>query len=222
MSLNVRWPCESLKRRLRKILLSPYLAKVKWLRIQPPMLSDQACTPRKAGLFAPVLWDVGGGDGSEGLNIYRIHAPAYNSYRFHSFPLLPCLNWRDSSRLVWIRWWSFHQAFDAATPCYADLLTLKGAVKFRTFLCSWHRIRGFRPKCMETSWKWNKSSNRRWSSGNPLDAFHDSARPRYSVENDWTLLFPRLEARNPMFVWSLWLSKGQFFGVIDQKSPERT
>ena len=149
MFLNVRWPCESLKRRLRKILLSPYLAKVKWLRIHPPMLSDQACTPRKAGLFAPVLWDVGGGDGSEGLNIYRIHAPAYNSYRFHSFPLLPCLNWRDSSRLVWIRWWSFHQAFDAATPCYADLLTLKGAVKFRTFLCSWHRIRGFRPKCRD-------------------------------------------------------------------------
>ena len=148
---------------------------------------------------------------TEYMHQHTIHIPF--------IPLLPCLNWRDSSRLVWIRWWSFHQAFDAATPCYADLLTLKGAVKFRTFLCSWHRIRGFRPKCMETSWKWNKSSNRRWSSGNPLDAFHDSARPRYSVENDWTLLFPRLEARNPMFVWSLWLSKGQFFGVIDQKSP---
>ena len=32
------------------------------------------------------------------------------------------------------------------------VLALKRAVKFRTFLCSWRRIRGFRPpKCMETS-----------------------------------------------------------------------
>ena len=56
------------KGQARKILPSPYLAKVKWLRIHPPMLSDQACRPRKAGHSAPVLWDVGG-DGSEGLNI---------------------------------------------------------------------------------------------------------------------------------------------------------
>ena len=63
----------------------------------------------------------------------------------------------------------------------------KGAVKFCTFLCSWHRIRGFRPpKRMQTSWKWNKCSDRRCSSGNPLDAFHDSTHPRYFVENDWT------------------------------------
>ena len=105
------------------------------------------------------------------------YKPAYNSYRFHSFPLLPCLNWGHSSKACR----SFHQrAFDAATApsWYADLLgiwrwgslkavlALKGAVKFRTFLCL-HRIRGFRPpKSMETSWKWSKCSNRRCSSGN--------------------------------------------------------
>ena len=83
MYLNVRWPCESLKRSSLKILLSPYLAKVKWLRIHPPMLSDQACTPRKAGHFAPVLWDVGG-DGSEGLNIQNTST----SIQFISFPFI--------------------------------------------------------------------------------------------------------------------------------------
>ena len=72
-----------LKRRPRKILLSRYLAKVRWLRIHPPMLSGQACTPRKASHFAPVLWDVGG-DGSEGLNIQNTRT----SIQFISFPFI--------------------------------------------------------------------------------------------------------------------------------------
>ena len=83
MYLNVRWPCESLKRSSLKILLSPHLAKAKWLRIHPPMLSDQASTPRKTGHIAPVLWDVGG-DGSEGLNIQNTST----SIQFISFPFI--------------------------------------------------------------------------------------------------------------------------------------
>ena len=98
MYLNVRWPCESLKRNSLKILLSPYLAKAKWLRIHPPMLSDQASTPRKTGHIAPVLWDVGG-DGSEGLNIQNTST----SIQFISFPFISppsMLNWGDSSKVL--------------------------------------------------------------------------------------------------------------------------
>ena len=86
MYLNVRWPCESLKRSSLKILLSPYLAKAKWLRIHPPMLSDQASTPRKTGHIAPVLWDVGG-DGSEGLNIQNT-STSIQLIQFISFPFI--------------------------------------------------------------------------------------------------------------------------------------
>ena len=166
--------------RPRKILLCRYLAKVRWLRIHPPMLSDQACTPRKAGHFAPVLWGVGR-DRSEGLN--RIQATAWPSYHFPSFHAYPE---GIPARFVWIRRWSSHQrAFYATTASswFTDLLgiwrwgslkgvlALKRAVKFCTFLCSWHRIRGFRPpKRMETSWKRNTCSSARpgrCSSGNP-------------------------------------------------------
>ena len=181
--------------RPRKILLCRYLAKVRWLKIHPPMLSDQACTPRKAGHFAPVLWGVGH-DRSEGLNR---HIEYKHQHTIHIISL-PCLNWGDSSKVCMDTSVVFPSA--TAPSWYTDLLgkwrwgslkgvfALKWAVKFRAFLCSWHRIKGFRsPKCMETSWKRNSCSNGtpgRCSSGNPPDAFHDSTHPRYSLENDWT------------------------------------
>ena len=167
------------------------------------------------------------------------YKPAYNSYRFHSFPLLPCLNWGHSSKACR----SFHQrAFDAATApsWYADLLgiwrwgslkavlALKGAVKFRTFLCL-HRIRGFRPpKSMETSWKWSKCSNRRCSSGNrqPTGCIPWQRTPRVFC-GKWLNLevgvgFAVPSPGNPKshYFWSLWLNrvKDSFLGSLIKKS----
>ena len=96
MYLNVRWPCESLKRSSLKMLLSPYLAKVKWLRIHPRCCQTKHVHQEKPATFPPfcemlVVMGVKAW-------IHRIQTPAYNSYRFHSFPLLPCLKWGDSSK----------------------------------------------------------------------------------------------------------------------------
>ena len=80
-----------------KTLLRRYLAKVRsrWLRIHPSTLSDQACTPRNAGRFGPVLWDVGREVVKAGM--HRIQAPAYNLCHFPSFHAN--LNWGDSSEV---------------------------------------------------------------------------------------------------------------------------
>ena len=104
-----------LNRRPRKILLCRYLAKVRWLKIHPPMLSDQACTPRKAGHFAPVLWGVGH-DRSEGLNR---HIEYKHQHTIHIISL-PCLNWGDSSKVCMDTSVVFPSA--TAPSWYTDLL----------------------------------------------------------------------------------------------------
>ena len=91
------------------------------------------------------------------------------------------------------------------------VLALKRAVKFRTFLCSLHRIRGFRPpKCMETSWKWNKCSNRRCSAGNPLDAFHDNTHTRGIM---WKIIESRSHG------WRCCFHKQMLSNFVSSKRP---
>ena len=167
--------------------------------------------------------------------IYRIRAPAYNSYRFHSFPLLPCLNWGDSSKASLDTCMVFPSMSIRCSHRYADLLSiwrrgslkgvlaLKGAVKFRTYLCSWHRIRGFRlPKCMETSRKWNICSNmfKRMFFRQPTGCLPWQRTPKVFC-GKWLNLevgvgFAVPSPGNPKshVFWSLWLNrvKDSFFG----------
>ena len=152
---------------------------------------------KKSRPLRPPFWDVGR-DKSEGLN-RRIKYKHRHAIHIISPPSMPKLRGFQQGLYGYVDVISINE--NSMQPqllpgtltflVYEDeevskgVLALKRAVKFRTSLCSWHRIRRFRPpKRTETSWKWNKCSNRRCS-GNPLDAFHDSTHPRYCVENDW-------------------------------------
>ena len=89
--LSVGWPCESLKRRPGKILLSRYSESIprccqtKHVDQEKPATSPPFC--EMLVVMGVKAW------------IYRIQAPSYNSFHFHSFPLLPCLNWGDSRKV---------------------------------------------------------------------------------------------------------------------------
>ena len=174
---------------------------------------------------------------SEGLNIYRIQAPAYNSYRFHSFPLLPCLNWGDSSKACR----SFHQrAFDSAARSFFGTLT---------FLV--YDDEEVSKQC--SPWKGLSNSVLSFAHGiasGDLDLpnatrHHESETEDVLQATHWMhsmtahtqgILWKMIEPRSRgwlcrslawkpeipyFFVIMAKSRKGQFFGVIDQKSPWR-